>query len=154
MNFDSLKIEVSEDIKALIPTEKLTSLLRAFTQLDSNQSGKIEIDEYLNFFLIKEKIRLCEQFKALDTDRDGRIGFEEFVVASEPTFNILKKFHELDLDRNGLLSLEEAIHIADCLTLPLNEEQIKTILKQADRDGSGQITYHEYLGAIAHLGFQ
>jgi Ca2+-binding EF-hand superfamily protein len=154
MNDDKLKFEVSEEIKALIPEEKLTSIIEAFTQLDSNQDGKIEIDEYLNFALAKEKIHLTKKFEAVDTDKDGCVDFEEFAAATEPTLNIIKKFRELDLDQNGLLSLEEVIEIADHLALPLNTEQIKTILKQVDRDGDGQVTYYEYLGAIAHIGFQ
>jgi Ca2+-binding EF-hand superfamily protein len=154
MNDEKLKFEVSEEVKALIPEEKLKSIVETFTQLDSNQDGKIEIDEYFDFALAKEKIRLTKKFESVDTNKDGCVDFEEFVVAIEPTFNILKKFRELDLDQNGLLSLEEAINIADCLVLPLNNEQIKTILKQVDRDGDGQITYYEYLGAIAHIGFQ
>jgi Ca2+-binding EF-hand superfamily protein len=154
MNDDKLKFEVSEEVKALIPEKKLTSIIQTFTQLDSNQDGKIEIDEYLNFALAKEKIRLIKKFEAVDTDKDGFVDFEEFTVATEPTFNILKKFRELDLDQNGLLSLEEAINIADRLVLPVNTEQIKTIMKQVDRDGDGEINYYEYLGAISYIGFE
>ncbi len=154
MNDEKLKFEVSEDVKALIPEEKLTSIIEMFIQLDSNQDGKIEIDEYLNFALLKEKIRLTKEFEAVDRDKDGCIEFEEFVVATEPNFPILKKFRELDIQHNGLLSLEDAINIADRLVLPLKTEQIKTIIKQVDRDGDGQITYYEYLGAISHIGFQ
>jgi Ca2+-binding EF-hand superfamily protein len=154
MNDDNLKFEISEDVKALISEEKLTSIVKTFTQLDTNQDGKIEIDEYLNFAQAEEKNRLTKKFEALDTDNDGCVDFEEFVVAIEANFNILKKFRELDIDQNGLLSLEEAINIADYLFLHLNTEQIKIIMKQVDRDGDGQITYYEYLGAIAHIGFQ
>jgi Ca2+-binding EF-hand superfamily protein len=154
MNDDKLKFEVSEEIKALIPEEKLTSIIQMYAQLDSNQDGKIQIDEYLNFALAKEKIRLTKKFESVNTDKDGCVDFEEFVVATEPNFSILKKFRELDLDRNGLLSLEEAINIANYLFIPLNTEQIKIIMKEVDRDGDGQITYYEYLGAIAHIGFQ
>ncbi|PZV19001.1 MAG: calcium-binding protein [Pseudanabaena sp.] len=154
MNDDKFKFEVSEVIKALIAEEKLTSIVQMFTKIDSDRDGKIEIDEYLNFALAKEKIRLTRMFEAADNDKDGCIDFEEFAVANEPNFNILKKFRELDLDKNGLLSLEEAINIADRLVLPVNTEQIKTIIKQVDHDGDGQITYYEYLEAIANIGFQ
>lgn len=154
MNDEKLKFKVSEDVKALIPEEKLTPLIEMFKQLDSNQDGKIEIDEYLNFALLKEKIRLTKKFRVVDMDKDGCIEFEEFVMATEPNFPILKKFRELDFQHNGLLSLEDAINIADRLTLPLDIEQITTMVKQVDRDGDGQITYYEFLGAIAHIGFQ
>jgi Ca2+-binding EF-hand superfamily protein len=154
MNEDILKFKISEDLKAIIKQEKLTSIVQTFTKLDTNQDGKIEINEYLDYALEKEKIRLIIKFEYADTDKDGYVEFEEFAAATEPNFNILKKFRELDLDHNGLLSLEEAINIADCLVLPLNSLQIKAIIEQVDRDGDGQISYYEYLGAIAHIGFQ
>jgi len=154
MDTTKLNFEVSDDVKALIPDEKLTRIVTTFARLDSNQDGKIDIEEYLKYVLSEEKIRLTQSFEALDTDKDGSIGFEEFVVASEPKFQILKRFRELDLDQNGLLSIEEALNIADRLVLPLSEAQVEAIMHDADRDGDGQITYYEYLGAIAHIGFQ
>ncbi|MGA7936340.1 MAG: EF-hand domain-containing protein [Kovacikia sp.] len=154
MNSGKLKFEVSEDIKALIPEEKLTMLIKTFNQFDLNQDGKIGVDEFFNFSLAKEKACLLKKFETLDADQDGFIDFEEFVVATEPNFLILKRFRELDLDRNGLLSIEEAISIANRLVLPLSTSQIQSIMSEVDRDGDGQITYYEYLGAIAHIGFQ
>lgn len=154
MNVSHPTFEISEDIKALLPEERLKSLIEAFTKLDSNRDGKIELEEYLNFALAKEKARFINKFVAADTDKDGCVGFEEFLATIEPTYHILKRFQELDLDQNGLLSLEEAINIAEQLVLPLNTTQIETILHKVDRDGDGQITYYEYLGAIAHIGFQ
>jgi Ca2+-binding EF-hand superfamily protein len=129
MNEDILKFKISEDVKAIIKQEKLTSIVQTFTKLDTNQDGKIEIDEYLNFALEKEKKRLIMMFEYADTEKDGYLEFEEFAAATEPNFNILKKFCELDLDHNGLLSLEEAINIVDCLVLPLNSLQIKAIIE-------------------------
>lgn len=154
MNISELKFDIPENVEALIPEGRLTSLIEAFTKLDSNQDGKIELEEYLNFALAKERARFINKFVAADADKDGYVGFEEFLETIEPTYHILKRFQELDLDQNGLLSLEEAINIADQLVLPLNTSQIQTIIREVDHDGDGQITYYEYLGAIAHIGFQ
>lgn len=156
MNVDKLIFEVPQDIRELISEEKLAALIETFTQYDLNQDGEIGVDEFVNFFLAKEKTRLLKKFDTLDADQDGFIAFEEFVIATEPNLQILKQFRELDLDRNGLLSIEEAINIANQLVLPLNTAQIQTIMSEVDRDGDGdgQITYYEYLGAIAHIGFQ
>jgi calmodulin len=154
MNTKASKFEVPEEIKTLLPEEKLTSIIKMFTQFDTNQDGKIEIAEYLEFALAKEKERLSKKFATVDTDKDGCVEFEEFVATVEPNFYILKKFRELDVDQNGLLSLEELINIAEQLALPVSLAQIQTIMNEVDRDGDGQITYYEYLGAIAHIGFQ
>jgi calmodulin len=154
MTVEKSKLTVSEDLKALMAKEKLTSLMEAFAKLDSNRNGKIGKSEFLDFSLAKETKHLTKRFEALDADSDGFIDFEEFVAATEPNYAILKRFRELDLDRNGLLSLEEAIHIADQLVLPLNSTEIGAIMKEADHDGDGQITYYQYLGAVARIGFQ
>lgn len=154
MNVDEFNFAVSEDVKAVIPKGRLTSLIQAFKQLDVNQDGKIEVDEFIHFSLTEKRIHLTKTFEMLDTNKDGFMEFEEFVVANEPTFPILRRFRELDLDRNGLLSIEEATNIANQLVLPLNTEQIQTIMSEVDRDGDGQITYYEYLGVIADIGFQ
>lgn len=149
-----MKIDVSDAVKALIPEEKLMAMMNAFSKIDLDQDGKIELDEYLNFVLAKEKARVIRVFAAADTDKDSCIDFEEFVATIEPNYWILKRFRELDLDQNGLLSLEEALEIAEQLELPLNTNQTQLIMSSVDRDGDGQITYYEYLGAIAHIGFQ
>jgi len=146
--------QVSEDIKTLLSEEKLSSIIKTFNELDSDQNGKIELEEYLEYFLKSEKNRLTKRFQNQDTDHDGCLDFEEFVAAVEPNFCILRKFRELDLDQNGLLSLEEAMNIANQLVLPVDAAQIEAIISSVDRDGDGQITYYEYLGAISHIGFQ
>lgn len=146
--------EISEDIKALIPKEKLESLIQLFAEVDTDQDGKIDVDEFLDATVAEEEKRLLKLFQTLDTDNDGAIDFEEFIIAKEPTFHILERFRELDLDHNGLLSIQEAIDIADRLVLPIDAEQVRLIIHDLDRDGDGQITYYEYLGAITHIGFQ
>jgi Ca2+-binding EF-hand superfamily protein len=97
INLNEFKFEIPENVKELIPEQKLVLIAETFNNLDSNQDGKIELDEYLNFSLSKEKDRLTKIFKTLDTDKDGYVDFEEFVAATEPNFRILKKFRELDL---------------------------------------------------------
>jgi len=154
MSTSKLKFAISEDIKAMFPEEKLASLIQTFNQLDLNQDGKIGLNEYFEFALTKEKARLVKKFESVDTDKDGSVDFDEFVAAAEPYFQILKRFRELDLDHNGLLSLNEALDIADKLILPISKTQVAAIIVEADHDKDGQITYYEYLGAIARIGFQ
>jgi len=154
MNTEDTMLSVSDDVRSLIPKDKLASLAEEFAKLDADRDGRIALREFSVFSLAQHQSSLAKRFEAIDADRDGFITFEEFAVASETRFALLKQLRALDLDRNGLLSIDEAINIAEQLVLPLNNEQVRTIIQRADLDGDGQVTYYEYLGAIAEVGFQ
>lgn len=151
---NALRFDIFGTIEALLSREKIASLLQWFNQLDSNHDGKIDLNKYLHSALEQEKTRLIQRFQAVDTDKDGNIEFEEFVTMVEPNFQILKKVYELVPDWGGMLSLEEALQVTEQLALPLNRAQLQIILDDVDHDGDGQISYYEYLGAIAYIGFQ
>ncbi|NJK39533.1 MAG: calcium-binding protein [Oscillatoriales cyanobacterium RM2_1_1] len=154
MDSQTFGFKIPEEIQSLIPAEKLEKVVRSFVKIDDNQDGKIELEEYINHLLEKEREKLTKQFRYLDTDGDGYIEFEEFLAATEPHYPILKKFRKFDRERNGLLTVEEAIKIAEELSLPYSQAQIEQAMQEIDRDGDGQVTYYEYLGAMIHFGFQ
>ena len=104
MNAENIALSVSDDVKTLIPADRLGSLAEEFLKLDGDRDGKITLAEFGEFSLAQLKSVLAKRFQGIDTDQDGFITFEEFAIASEPKFRILKEFRELDLDRNGLVS--------------------------------------------------
>jgi Ca2+-binding EF-hand superfamily protein len=154
MTPESLNLEALNSLKTLIPEQRLATLTQTFAQIDSDQDGKVGVDEFLHFSLAAEEARLAQAFAAQDRDQDGFLSLEEYILATEPTVGILRRFQEMDLDHNGLISLAEALEIAEKLYLPLNAEQVQAIIRKVDGDGDGQVSYYEYLGAIAHIGFQ
>jgi enolase len=69
--------------------------------------------------------------------------------------NINKIHHWEILDNRGHPTVEVDVTLEDDrLVFPVSNSQIRTIIHEVDRDGDGQITYYEYLGAIAHVGLQ
>ncbi|MGL5080840.1 MAG: EF-hand domain-containing protein [Microcoleaceae cyanobacterium] len=154
MDSQAPKFEVPEEIQALLSAEKLEKVVRSFTKIDGNQDGKIELEEYLDHLLEKEREKLAKQFRYLDANQDGYIEFEEFLAVTEPHYLILKKFRRFDQERNGFLTFAQAIQIAEELSLPYDHSQIERVLQEIDQDQDGQVTYYEYLGAMIHFGFQ
>jgi Ca2+-binding EF-hand superfamily protein len=146
--------EIPEEAKELLPAQKLEEIKQAFAQIDRNHDGKIELQEYMDYLLNREREIFLNKFRYLDTDHDGVIEFEEFLIAAEPHYLLLKKFKEFDSDHNGLLSFEEAMQIADKLDFPVDRQQLERLMPLIDRDQDGQLTFDEYLGAIVRFGFQ
>ncbi|PSB13628.1 calcium-binding protein [filamentous cyanobacterium CCP2] len=154
MSLENFGFEVPEEAKELLPPQKLEEIKQAFAQIDRNHDGKIELQEYMDYLLNREKEIFLKKFRYLDRDQDGVIEFEEFLIAAEPHYQLLKKFKEFDSDGNGLLSFEEAMQIAERLAFPIDKDQLQKLIKLIDRDNDGQVTFNEYLGAIIRFGFQ
>ena len=62
----------------------------------------------------KDKLEWDKVFKCIDTDKDGKIGFEEFLTAATDRQklitgenNLKQAFYILDKDKSGKLKLED-----------------------------------------------
>jgi calmodulin len=150
---DDSKFIVSAEIEELIPPEKLEKIKQSFVEIDSNQDGKISLEEYLDHLLAKQRAKLIKQFQYLDKNHDGYLEFEEFLVTVEPNYPLLKRFKDFDSNHNGLLSIEEALQIAEEFKFPITEEWLDKLI-QIDQNGKKRISYNEYLGAVMRFGFQ
>lgn len=150
---DNSQFSVPSEVEELLPPEKLAVIKQAFAEVDDNGDGKIDLEEYLDHKLEKEREKLKKRFNYLDKDQDGQINFEEFVLASEPSYSLLKRFKQFDSNHNGLLSLEEALQIAEEFSFPISREWLEKLI-QVDKDGKKLISYNEYLGAVTRFGFQ
>lgn len=150
---DNSEFKIPPEVEELIPPEKLAQIKRAFTEIDRNQDGRIDLEEYLDHLLAKEREKLTRRFHYLDRDHDGTIDFEEFLTASEPNYPLLRRFKEFDANHNGLLSMEEALKIAEEFSFPITEEWLEKLIK-VNQNGKKLISYNEYLGAVTRFGFQ
>ena len=80
-----------------------------FTQMDTNQDGKVSKEEFMTFYMeYATKIREA-RFDQLDADGDGKITRKEFMAAQlEEAEKIGKvRFSRIDADRDGVITEEE-----------------------------------------------
>jgi Ca2+-binding EF-hand superfamily protein len=96
----------------------------AFAQTDTNEDGRVEIDEFYE--------RLVETYFHADSDKDGKLSQEEFTKAVV----IQEDFAKIDVDSNGTLSRGEFIRSR----LPLFDA--------SDRDRDGGLSLDEVKAAL------
>jgi calcium-dependent protein kinase len=127
--------------------------------LDRDGDGKVTKEELLYGFrkiyshlkeadLVKETERA---FSRADLDGDGIIDYSEWQIACVNKDQILKKdrlaaaFKHFDKDGNGKISAKELKKVLSSGNKKFGNDQIwKQIIKEADEDGDGHITFPEF----------
>ena len=105
----------------LLQVEPTGEYHRLFTLFDGDSNGTVDIKEMI--------LGLCN---LIDIDKDARCNFI---------------FQMYDKDRSGFLSEEELIQILcanHMQSAKSVERKAKTIMKQADKDGSGELSLEEF----------
>ena len=80
---------------------------------------------------------------------DGGINFEEFIElmvkhGSNIDEDIAESFKVFDRDGDGLIT-EDELHITmNNLGEPMNEDEVKAMIAEADLDGDGKINFKEF----------
>jgi hypothetical protein len=65
--------------------------------------------------------------------------------------NFKRVFEEMDADNSGCLDHEELKNAMKALEMPLNDEEMATLIKRLDSDGDGTIDYMEFIRFV-HVG--
>jgi len=147
-----------------IDENKRATLRKAFDEMDTNKNGLISWSEFKDSIEKFESLRkddLEKVFAAADLDGDHTISFDELLltVADHQLRNvderIYKMFLSLDENKDGFLSAEE---IKNYATQHLKDdpfvkdlgllENMDTIIKEADINKDGKISWKEFVNAI------
>jgi calcium-dependent protein kinase len=105
---------------------EITKLSEIFKQIDSNNDGKLSVDEISKY--IKKVMGACNYqqimqiFDKIDTDKSGYVDYSEFLSAAINKKNLLRK------------------------------NELKAAFKHIDRDGSGDISKKELRKAFQTRG--
>jgi len=145
-------------------SSEIVELRKAFDAYDTTNNGVISLSEFkaaMNSSASYTENDVETIFKTLDTGNDGQIYYTEFLAATlEAHGRIVEEtladaFDRMDSDDTGFISVQ---NLRDFLGKDSSEEKVIKLMKEADLDGDGRISFEEFLTSfrntqkIAHRG--
>jgi calmodulin len=153
--------EIPDSVKDKLSEEDIESFRVAFTALDKDGSGNIDLPELSdmlgNLGFKTSMADMQEMFTEVDTDGSGEINFIEFLEMMAKKMEgqdldseaALKEVFQLfDEDGGGTIDLKEFKHLLTTLGTGLSNEECKEIIQIVDVDGDGEIDFQEFLKAM------
>merc|ERR1712010_159320 len=97
--------------------------------------------------------------KEMDKDGDSTVDLEEFMLLMEEKMNskngkaeLMKGFKYFDSDGTGTLSFKNIKKVAGEVGDPMSDDEIRGIIAEANRDGTGAITETDFLRIMVKTG--
>ena len=146
-------------IASRLDESEIDSLKKTFEAFNLQKDGQISYEELkkglkeLNCQKITDE-ELCELFKSIDVDKNGKIDYTEFLAATLQKKMYLKEerlyeaFCNFDLDGCGKITKEELMNVLK--SDPSQESEIENIIKSIDKNGEGSINYKEFLEMMGY----
>ena len=133
---------------------ELKELRDAFIKIDTNGDGKLSKDELLAQYRLKMSDLDAEDevnriMAEADTDNNGFIDYTEFIKASMDTRKVMSSenlriaFELFDKDGSGSISANELKEVLQA-GLRTSNRVWKQIVQEVDRNGDGEIDFHEF----------
>ena len=147
-------------IASRLQDNEIDDLKDIFKAFDKNNDGQIcykEFEEGLMKLQSKQikPDEIHSYFNIIDTDKNGKIDYTEFLAATMEKKRFLKEerlydaFSMLDKDHNGKITKEGLMSVLKLE--PENDKYVAELIKNADKNGDGVIDYKEFLD---FMGFQ
>ena len=142
----------------LLSEQEIYELREAFNIFDVESEGSIGtvhlglLMNSLKQYPTQEEIK--EIIKEIDVNNEGRIYFNQFLkimakriknVKEDEDKYIKKLFSFLDRNNNGLISLHEIKYIVTHSSENISDRDIELLMKEADTDGDGLISFEEFM---------
>ncbi|KAE8724169.1 putative calcium-binding protein CML17 [Hibiscus syriacus] len=160
-----MKMSGKEPVK--LDDEQIAELLEIFRSFDRNNDGsltQLELGSLLRSLGLEPS---SDQVEALiqkaDTNNNGLVEFSEFVSLVAPEMlsekspygeqQLRQLFKMLDRDGNGYITAAELAHSMAKLGHALTAEELTGMIKEADTDGDGMISFEEFSQAVSNAAF-
>ncbi|XVF52315.1 hypothetical protein PTKIN_Ptkin05aG0008800 [Pterospermum kingtungense] len=160
-------INMSDKQPAKLNDEQIAELREIFRSFDRNNDGsltQLELGSLLRSLGLKPS---PDQVEALiqkaDTNNNGLVEFSEFVALVAPELlsekspyseeQLKQLFKMFDRDGNGFITAAELAHSMAKLGHALTVEELTGMIKEADTDGDGRISFEEFSQAITSAAF-
>ena len=135
--------------------EQISFFKEAFNLFDKDGNGFIKTNELASVLRSlgqnHTEVELQEIISEIDSDGNGSVDFPEFftMMANKMKENknndeIHEIFKVFDKEGNGFISVAELSHVMTNLGEELTEEEVKEMIKEADVDGDGQVSYEDF----------
>ena len=96
-----------------------------------------------------------DMIKEFDTDGNGSLDFDEFCLMMvglmgdrDEEAELIEAFKFFDKDGSGLIDPDELKAVMETYGEKMSDEEIAEMVKEADIDGDGQISYGEFVKMI------
>lgn len=141
-------------IASRINESEINNLKDVFKAFDSDNDGQISLQEFQTGLQkmgsnIKTPDEIKLVFQSIDTDKNQKIDYTEFLAASLEQKSFLKEerlfeaFSMLDKDHNGKITKDEIMSVLKLE--PGDDAYVKQLIKNADLNNDGVIDYKEFL---------
>lgn len=132
---------------------------RIFKDADKDGSGYLSLDE-VTAMLRKNGYgesdgKIKAMFGSIDMSGDQKISLEEFLTAmgaippkNHKEANMRRCFREFDKDGSGSIDRTELKNVMREYNSDMSEGEIDRLLQIVDKDGSGLISYEEFIAQV------
>ncbi|CAM6093132.1 unnamed protein product [Calypogeia fissa] len=136
--------------------EQIAEFKKEFNLFDKDGDGLISVEELgavMQSFGIKPReAELRELIDGVDTNGNGTVEFDEFVIVMAQTLKdtehevlLRNAFSVIDKDHDGFITAIEIHNAMTRLGQKISDEEVVNIIRQVDVDGDGMINYEEFL---------
>lgn len=155
----------SSGSSTVLEIQQVDQLRAIFSQFDMDSDGSLtllELAALLRSLGLKTSSSGHALLAAVDSNSNGKVEFHEFLTSISPHLlmthhddmlinkdHLLGVFRSFDRDGNGYITLAELAGSMAKMGQPLTYRELTEMVREADTDGDGVISFHEFKSIMA-----